>query len=82
MRRISRIRPARRLALALSGIALALVGGTSGTQDAVANGDTRSLDVKVGDKVLFGKYAGTEIKVDGKELLVMREEDVMGVVEA
>ena len=45
MRRISRIRPARRLALALSGIALALVGGTSGTQDAVANGDTRSLTI-------------------------------------
>ncbi|NEX16811.1 MAG: co-chaperone GroES [Halochromatium sp.] len=45
------------------------------------NGDTRSLDVKVGDKVLFGKYSGTEVKLDGEELLVMREEDVMGVVE-
>lgn len=38
-------------------------------------------DVKVGDKVLFGKYAGSTVKVDGDELLVMREEDIMGVVE-
>ena len=45
------------------------------------NGDVRSLDVKVGDKVLFGKYAGTEVKVDGEELLVMREDDIVGVVE-
>jgi chaperonin GroES len=41
-----------------------------------------ALDVKVGDKVLFGKYAGQTVKVDGEELLVMREEDLMGVVEA
>jgi len=40
------------------------------------------LDVKVGEKVLFGKYAGQTVKVDGDELLVMREEDLMGVVEA
>jgi chaperonin GroES len=39
------------------------------------------LDVKVGDKVLFGKYAGTDIKLDGKEYLMMREDDVLGVVE-
>lgn len=45
------------------------------------NGETRPLDVKVGDKVLFGKYSGTEIKVDGQEVLVMREEDVMAVIE-
>jgi chaperonin GroES len=45
------------------------------------SGDVRPLDVKVGDKVLFGKYAGTEVKVEGEELLVMREEDIMGVVE-
>ena len=45
------------------------------------SGDVRPLDVKAGDKVLFGKYAGTEVKVDGEELLVMREEDIMGVVE-
>ena len=41
-----------------------------------------SLDVKVGDRVLFGKYAGQAVKVEGEELLVMREEDIMGVVEA
>ncbi|HWP94746.1 MAG TPA: co-chaperone GroES [Gammaproteobacteria bacterium] len=46
------------------------------------NGEVRPLDVKVGDKVLFGKYSGTEIKVDGEELLVMREEDIMAVIES
>jgi chaperonin GroES len=45
------------------------------------NGDIRPMDVKVGDKVLFGKYAGTEIKVDGEELVVMREDDIMAVIE-
>lgn len=45
------------------------------------NGDKRALDVKVGDKVLFGKYAGTEIKVEGEDLLVMREDDLVGVIE-
>lgn len=45
------------------------------------SGDVRALDVKVGDKVLFGKYSGTEVKVEGEELLVMREEDIMGVIE-
>ena len=45
------------------------------------NGDVRPLDVKVGDTVLFGKYSGTEIKVDGEEVLVMREDDIMGVFE-
>jgi chaperonin GroES len=45
------------------------------------NGEIRPLDVKVGDKVLFGKYSGTEVKVEGEELLVMREDDVMGVIE-
>lgn len=44
------------------------------------NGHVRPLDVKVGDKVLFGKYAGTEVKVEGEELVVMREEDLMGVI--
>ena len=44
-------------------------------------GDVRPLDVKVGDKVLFGKYSGTEVKVDGVDLLVMREEDIMAVVD-
>ena len=46
------------------------------------DGKTRPLDVKVGDKVLFGKYSGQTVKVSGEELLVMREEDIMGVVEA
>jgi chaperonin GroES len=45
------------------------------------NGTVRPLDVKVGDKILFGKYGGTEVKVDGEDLLVMREEDVMAVIE-
>jgi chaperonin GroES len=45
------------------------------------NGSVRPLDVKVGDKILFGKYSGTEVKVDGEELVVMREEDVMAVIE-
>ena len=46
------------------------------------DGSVRALDVKVGDKILFGKYSGTEVKVEGEELLVIREEDVMAVVEA
>jgi len=45
------------------------------------NGDVRPLDLKVGDHVLFGKYSGTEIKIDGEEVLVMREDDIMGVFE-
>ncbi|MCU0835513.1 MAG: co-chaperone GroES [Chromatiaceae bacterium] len=45
------------------------------------NGEVRPLDVKVGDKVLFGKYSGTEVKISGEELLVMREDDIMGVIE-
>ena len=44
------------------------------------SGDVRALDVKVGDKILFGKYSGTEVKVEGEDLLVMREEDIMAVV--
>jgi chaperonin GroES len=44
------------------------------------DGKVRALDVKVGDKVLFGKYSGQAVKVDGEELLVMREEDIMAVV--
>ncbi len=45
------------------------------------SGEKRPLDVKVGDQVLFGKYSGTEIKVEGEELLVMREDDIMAVIE-
>jgi chaperonin GroES len=44
--------------------------------------NVRALDVKVGDHILFGKYSGTEVKVDGEELLVMREEDVVAVIES
>ena len=46
------------------------------------DGKVRPLDVKKGDKILFGKYSGQTVKVHGEELLVMREEDIMGVVEA
>ncbi len=46
------------------------------------NGEVRKLEVKVGDRVLFGKYSGQTVKVDGQEVLVMREEDLMGVIEA
>ncbi|UCV28941.1 co-chaperone GroES [Ferribacterium limneticum] len=46
------------------------------------NGKQITLDVKVGDRVLFGKYAGQAVKVDGQEVLVMREEDIMGVLVA
>jgi chaperonin GroES len=46
------------------------------------SGEIRALDVKVGDKVLFGKYSGTEIKIDGDEVLIMREEDILGVIAA
>ena len=53
---------------------------------AVGNGQitdngVRALDVKVGDQVMFGKFSGTEVKVDGEELLVMREEDIVAVIE-
>jgi len=47
----------------------------------LTNGELRPVDVKVGDKVLFGKYSGTEVKISGEELLVLREEDIMGVIE-
>ena len=60
----------------LEGIIIAVGKGKS-TDD----GKVLPLDVKAGDKVLFGKYAGTEIKIDGKELLMMREDDILGVVE-
>ncbi len=45
------------------------------------NGDVRALDVKEGDKVFFGKYSGTEVKVGGDDVLVMREDDIMAVIE-
>ena len=52
------------------------VGSGRVTED----GKIRALDVKKGDKVLFGKYAGTEIKIEGDEFLMMREEDILGVI--
>jgi chaperonin GroES len=45
------------------------------------NGEVRPMEVKVGDKVLFGKYAGTEIKIDGQEYVVMREDDIIAVLD-
>jgi chaperonin GroES len=45
------------------------------------DGKLIKLDVKAGDKVLFSKYAGTEVKIDGKEYLIMREDDILGVIE-
>jgi chaperonin GroES len=53
-----------------------------GTGKVLDDGKVRKLEVKVGDRVLFGKYSGQTVKVDGQELLFMREEDLMGVVEA
>jgi chaperonin GroES len=52
-----------------------------GTGKILEDGKIRPLAVKAGDKVLFGKYSGTEVKVDGDELLVMREEDLMAIIE-
>jgi chaperonin GroES len=46
------------------------------------NGTRVAMDVKVGDRILFGKYAGSEVKLDGEELLIMREEDILGVLSA
>ncbi|MBF0609815.1 MAG: co-chaperone GroES [Magnetococcales bacterium] len=45
------------------------------------DGSVRPLEVKAGDRVLFGKYSGTEVKLDGQELLILRESDIMGIVE-
>ena len=51
----------------------------SGTRD--EQGKIHPLDVKVGDRILFGKWSGTEVKIDGEDLLVMKESDIMGVIE-
>lgn len=53
------------------------VGGGAKSDD----GKVTPLDVKAGDKILFGKWSGTEVKVDGEELLIMKESDIMGIVE-
>ena len=57
------------------GEVIAVVKGKSNDK-----GETFPLDVKAGDKILFGKYSGTEIKIDGEEFLIMREEEVLGIV--
>jgi chaperonin GroES len=51
-----------------------------GSGKLLENGTVRPLEVKVGDKVLFGKYSGNEVKVDGEDLIVMREDDIMGIL--
>jgi chaperonin GroES len=53
----------------------------AGNGKVLEDGKVRPLDVKAGDRVLFSKYAGTEIKIDGEEHLIMREEDILGVIE-
>lgn len=53
----------------------------AGTGKILEDGKVRPIAVKAGDKVLFGKYSGTEVKIDGQELLVMREEDLLAVIE-
>lgn len=53
----------------------------AGTGKILEDGKVRPIAVKAGDKVLFGKYSGTEVKIDGDELLVMREDDLMAVIE-
>ncbi|WP_028877785.1 co-chaperone GroES [Terasakiella pusilla] len=58
------------------GVVIAVGSGVRGD-----NGEFVALDVKAGDKVLFGKWSGTEIKVDGEDLLIMKETDIMGVIE-
>lgn len=56
-----------------------IVAGPGGRNEA---GQLQPLDVKIGDRILFGKWSGTEIRLDGEELLVMKECDVMGIIEA
>ncbi|QXP83929.1 co-chaperone GroES [Methylococcus sp. Mc7] len=53
-----------------------------GTGKVLENGQVRALEVKAGDVVLFGKYSGTEIKIEGTEYLILREDDIMGVLES
>jgi chaperonin GroES len=53
----------------------------AGKGKVLEDGKIHTLDVKAGDRVLFGKYAGTEVKIDGEEHLIMREDDILGVIE-
>ncbi|OGS50004.1 MAG: co-chaperone GroES [Erythrobacter sp. RIFCSPHIGHO2_12_FULL_63_10] len=55
-----------------------IIGVGEGTRD--DDGDRIPLDVKVGDRVLFGKWSGTEVKLDGEDLLIMKESDIMGII--
>jgi len=52
-----------------------------GTGKVLEDGEKHPLDVKKGDRILFGKYAGTEVKIDGEEHLIMREDDILGILE-
>ena len=52
-----------------------------GNGKVLENGSVRKLDVKVGDTILFGKYSGTEVKIDGEDRLILREDDILGVIE-
>ena len=54
----------------------------TGSGKVLKSGKVRPLDVKKGDRVLFGKYSGTEVKIDGEEHLILREDDILGVIEA
>ena len=60
----------------MEGKVLAVGGGARND-----NGQIVALDVKKGDRILFGKWSGTEVKIDGKELLIMKESDIMGIIE-
>lgn len=53
----------------------------TGNGKVLENGEVRPLEVKEGDRILFGKYSGTEIKIEGEEFLMMREDDVLGIIE-
>jgi len=53
-----------------------------GNGKVLEDGSVRKLDIKAGDRVLFGKYSGTEVKIDGEEHLILREDDILGVLES
>ena len=56
-------------------------GESKGKGKVMDDGKVQSLDVKKGNRILFGKYSGTEVKIDGEEYLIMREDDILGVIE-
>jgi chaperonin GroES len=60
----------------LEGLVIAVGNGK-----VLANGKLAALDVKAGDRILFGKYSGTEVKLDGEEHLILREDDILGIIE-